>query len=307
MTLVAICLALLFVSPAYYRLKSKGYSPEWFIVPTILFSTAGYVISYYLIVPGLALALLSPAALLLLALALPRRVGAPGAAYLHIEFACPECSQAVTFDRTMEGRAALCPKCGELIDVPGEPAAALQPPAPTAADDGDFIVLRKFLDPMQAELALQRLADEGVEAFLPDRITGGTYPSLQWACGGVRLMVSAADRARAEEALGRPAEETRLPRNFVPPPAPPEPEGDDHLVKILVFAMAFLMVFPFVLVHLWVLIVPLIFPAAIRHGVITGSISLLDAFQISAALSLISVIIAVLAEKRYHASLDEAP
>lgn len=297
MALIAICLALLFISPAYYRLKAKGYGPARFIVPTILVSGASLAFAYVALLPGLAVTLLVPVALLALTFLLPPKKGAPGMAYLHIELTCPECNQPVSFPRAMEGRAALCPKCGELIEVPAESETAAPPHVTETAGDGDFVMLRQFLDPMQAEIARQRLQDEGIEAFLPDTATGAAYPSLQWASGGVRLLVPAADAAMAEEALDRPVEETSLPKDFIPPPAPIEPPvRGSRLTYALMTGVVFYLIFPFILVRLWVWFIPVLLPGPVQRGVIEDSLSLVEAFQITSAIALAFLIVAFFLE-----------
>jgi hypothetical protein len=311
--IAAICLSLFFISPAFYRLKSKGYSVARFIIPTVAVSLVGYEAGYAFHPGGLIVAFAAPAGLFVLAKFLPPKKGAPGEDYLRIVFACPECGQSVTFGRESEGRAELCPKCGELIAVPSNAGARascgpIRKPAlePGMAGD-DLVVLQKFLNPMQAEIARQRLETEGVPSFLPDRLTANAYPSLPWASGGVRLMVPAASLAQAQQVLNRPEEETRLPDDFIPPPAPPEPESDGRLVKALLYSGVFLLVFPFLLVRLWVLFVPLLFPSAVQKGIISASLSRVQAFQISSVIALVFVVIAFFLESGRKTVVETKP
>jgi hypothetical protein len=125
---VFIAIALLFLTPAYYHLKARGYRPAPFLWPAVLVSALFYAACillrnepYWILQEPLAMNaafLLPGVAVLALSWILPRRKGAPGLSYLRIEFTCPHCRRPVTFRREDEGRVELCPLCGEIVTVP---------------------------------------------------------------------------------------------------------------------------------------------------------------------------------------------
>jgi predicted Fe-Mo cluster-binding NifX family protein len=62
------------------------------------------------------------------------------------------------------------------------------------------IVLEKFFNRLEAEMAAGILEAEGIEAVVLADDAGGAYPPLQMA-RGVRLLVAAEDEARARDLL----------------------------------------------------------------------------------------------------------
>jgi hypothetical protein len=77
--------------------------------------------------------------------------------------------------------------------------------------DDQLVTLRRYLNPLEAELDRARLEAEGIPAFLQDT----AIMSLSTTDSpGVRLQVAAADEARAREALEAGAGEV------VDPPSP---------------------------------------------------------------------------------------
>jgi Putative prokaryotic signal transducing protein len=64
----------------------------------------------------------------------------------------------------------------------------------------DAVVLEKFSSRIEAEMAAGLLESEGIPAMVMADDAGGTYPPLQFI-RGVRLMVAAVDRYRAQEIL----------------------------------------------------------------------------------------------------------
>jgi len=66
----------------------------------------------------------------------------------------------------------------------------------------DLVTVASFPDVAEAELAKERLALEGVRAFVLDAQTAGVMPYLTGATGGVRVQVEPRDLARAKEILG---------------------------------------------------------------------------------------------------------
>ena len=66
----------------------------------------------------------------------------------------------------------------------------------------NLITVATFPDVSQAELARERLALEGVQAFVFDEQTGAVMPYLVGALGGIRLQVAPGDAERAKGILG---------------------------------------------------------------------------------------------------------
>jgi hypothetical protein len=67
-------------------------------------------------------------------------------------------------------------------------------------DFDDAIVLETFSNRIEAEMAQGILESEGIEAVVMADDAGGTYPMLQFI-RGVKLMVAAEDKFRAQEIL----------------------------------------------------------------------------------------------------------
>lgn len=63
-----------------------------------------------------------------------------------------------------------------------------------------FIVLRTYFFAIQAEMDLNKLKDEGIDAFLSDEYMG-SFSSFGVATGGVKLHVSEEDLERAQNIL----------------------------------------------------------------------------------------------------------
>ena len=117
MVVLGAILALLFIQPSYYRLKSKGYPASPYIPVTVVACGLSWLGAQFY--PQLIiLAFVSSICLFFIARSLPTKPGAPGDAFFKITFECSYCHQSVTFPREREGNAVLCPKCGELIRVP---------------------------------------------------------------------------------------------------------------------------------------------------------------------------------------------
>jgi hypothetical protein len=64
----------------------------------------------------------------------------------------------------------------------------------------DAVVLDTFPSRIEADMAQGILESEGIEAVVMADDAGGTYPMLQFI-RGVKLMVAAEDKARAQEIL----------------------------------------------------------------------------------------------------------
>ena len=178
-----------------------------------------------------------------------------------------------------------------LDRVPVTPAQDLARTTPPSGDR-DFVTVAKYLVADQAEMARERLHAANIPAFLPDGNTGHVYPGLEWAAGGARLMVPIAFEAEARAMLNAPVEATCLPPDFVPPPTAPEPVGSTWWARAIGYSLLFLFVFPWILVGLWVQLVPLLFSSAVRQGIMAESLSLLEAYRFTAVISLAFVAVA---------------
>ena len=66
----------------------------------------------------------------------------------------------------------------------------------------DLVTVATFSDVPQAELARERLALEGIQAFVFDEQTGAVMPYMVGSLGGIRLQVAPPDLTRAKEILG---------------------------------------------------------------------------------------------------------
>jgi predicted Fe-Mo cluster-binding NifX family protein len=64
----------------------------------------------------------------------------------------------------------------------------------------DAIVLETFSNRIEADMVQGILESEGIEAVVMADDAGGTYPMLQFI-RGVKVMVAAEDKARAQEIL----------------------------------------------------------------------------------------------------------
>ncbi len=79
----------------------------------------------------------------------------------------------------------------------------------------DAVVLEKFYNRLEADMAAGLLEAEGIQAFVSADDAGGTYPPLQYL-RGVRLIVFSEDEARAREILAdwRQAQEQGFEEDF---------------------------------------------------------------------------------------------
>ena len=114
-----ILISVLFLVPIYYIARSKGYNGAMLATIAAVLALGSVVMATG--IPGQGIEILQivlPAVMLGIVALLEVKPGAPGKAYLKISFTCPECKAEVTFDRRKEGKAELCPKCGEIITVP---------------------------------------------------------------------------------------------------------------------------------------------------------------------------------------------
>lgn len=177
-----IAIAVIFLVPAYYLAKSKGYNVVIILVASGILSMGFPLILNILdISDTVPLADITfPFLSLGIVWLLPKKAGAPGKAYLKITFQCPECREEVTFDRSEEGKAELCPKCGEIVTVPLDEFS----PKPTThrkekpdAVSG-AVCFTSFGDEMSALQLQAVLEDHGIESEVISGIGGGSLPQL---------------------------------------------------------------------------------------------------------------------------------
>jgi len=67
--------------------------------------------------------------------------------------------------------------------------------------DDQLVVVRTFLNRIEAELAKSALTAASIDATVAVDDAGGTEPGL-WVATGVRLLVRAEDVGRADDLLG---------------------------------------------------------------------------------------------------------
>jgi len=70
--------------------------------------------------------------------------------------------------------------------------------------DDDLVVVRTFMNHIEADLAKGALEAAGIESAISADDAGGTRPHL-WTSAGVRLLVRRTDAEGAAEVLGTPA------------------------------------------------------------------------------------------------------
>jgi hypothetical protein len=66
----------------------------------------------------------------------------------------------------------------------------------------DLVTVATFPDVAEAELAKERLASEGIQAFVAEAQSGGVMPFLTNMTGGIHVQVGEADAEKAREVLG---------------------------------------------------------------------------------------------------------
>ena len=71
-----------------------------------------------------------------------------------------------------------------------------------SVDAMDLVTIATFPDLPEAELAKERLENEGIRAFVLHENTAGVMPFLGGSSGGIAVQVGTADVERAREVLG---------------------------------------------------------------------------------------------------------
>ncbi len=69
-------------------------------------------------------------------------------------------------------------------------------------DPLDLVTVARFPDAPEADLARERLALEGIRAFVLDELGDAVMPFMIASTGGIRLQVAPEDAERAREILG---------------------------------------------------------------------------------------------------------
>lgn len=96
--------------------------------------------------------------------------------------------------------------------------------SPVPSENGDWEVVDRCLDPVDAQLRRALLEGSGIPALAADFNTLIVQPLWTPAMGGVRVMVRAEDAAAARELLAAFARgELAMPADD----APPDPSGED--------------------------------------------------------------------------------
>ena len=200
--LIIIGLAILFFIPIYYILKSKGYNA---VAVCIIIGVVGYSAPIYLLVfenwPWTPLVNLACLVLsLVVAWALPAKKGAPGKAYLRIKCNCPECGAPVSFKRHEEGKAVLCPLCGEIMTVPMDEHSEQKTPkkrTKPSVTDGK-VCFDSFGNEMVALELLTLFKGNGLNAEIIDGTGAGTLVQLG-IDQGFKVIIDANDWDKAVE------------------------------------------------------------------------------------------------------------
>jgi hypothetical protein len=220
-------IGLLFLVPAYYCLKARGYRPAVFLWPAVLASILFYgawvffgkkaswtpqdasTFRFVLLLPGFTAFVLS--------WMLPARKGALEMSRLSMEFVCPQCEKTIRCRREREGLADVCPLCGEIVTVPLRGQPDQPPPASTplptseegpedddsesmVAGSPDAVVLCTFVLEAQAESARIALLSEDIPCAIVSDTGGGILP-MTGVNTGYRVLVLSSDRDRAEACL----------------------------------------------------------------------------------------------------------
>ncbi|MFY9182470.1 MAG: hypothetical protein WBI79_04230 [Kiritimatiellia bacterium] len=193
---------ILFLIPIYYIAKSKGYNALLLCVISglIAFFTPFYL-QFFKGWPQLPWADATvPMVLLGIIWLLPARKGAPGKAYLTINFICPECNVPVTFRRHEEGKAVLCPKCGEIITVPldqySDRPKTQRADRPSASEGR--VCFNAYGNEMAAIEMKALLEGHGITAEVTDGTSGSALPQLG-LMEGFKIYIDAKDWDKALE------------------------------------------------------------------------------------------------------------
>ena len=198
-----IAVAVIFLLPAYYLAKSKGYNVAIVLVASAILSMGVPLLIYGINYPDgsiPAIDITLPFLSLAIVWLIPERDGAPGKKYLKITFTCPECKEEITFPRSKEGKAELCPKCGEIITVPLDEFSPkpVFPKRDKPNISSGTVCYASFGDEMFAAQKQALFEDQGIESEIIDGIGGGSLPQLS-GTQGFKLSIDIDDWDKAVE------------------------------------------------------------------------------------------------------------
>jgi hypothetical protein len=264
-----LALVLLFIEPAAYRFRSKGWPDLPFTRGAAALMLAGWaglpLLGFY----GALLLVLAPVAVLVLSFVLPGRPGAPGPGYLVLRHPCPHCGSLIRRRRREEGRPVLCDACGSIVTLPGPGAGppVLAPARVPVAAKAE-VCLASYLHPQHAEYARGLLESSGVESRIDGMTLALAHPMISFAGGGVRLVVPSRDAEDAAEILragawpaGEPFDESAAP-SAAGPDAPQETPTSLVVLQALVLVV----VVPAVVGALASLLGPILAPGLFPSG-----------------------------------------
>lgn len=195
-----IVVSVLCLVPSYYMAKSKGYDATWAcVIAGAIGFLAPFILHYITEQPRLPFADITPALIVLYAVwLLPAKKDAPGHKYLKITFSCPECRETITFPRSREGTAELCPKCGEIVNVPEDEYSPKTIPRkqqkPRISEGSVFF--NSYGNEMKAILMKNVLESNGVKTELVEGTGGGVLASLSGS-EGFRIFIDIQDWDKA--------------------------------------------------------------------------------------------------------------
>ena len=197
-----LAIAVIFLVPAYYLAKSKGYNVAIILIASAILSAGvPLLLNVLKITDTIPLVDITfPFLSLGIIWLLPEKEGAPGKKYLKINFDCPECNEEVIFPRSKEGKAELCPKCGEIITVPLDefsPKPSL-PKRDKPNISSGTVCYASFGDEMLAAQMQALFADQGIESEIIDGTGGGSLPQLS-GTQGFKLSIKIDDWDKAVE------------------------------------------------------------------------------------------------------------
>ena len=179
-------LTVVILLPAYYLAKSKGYNVVRVLIFAAIVSTIPMVIRMLNDdLPFPFADFTFPLLVLFVIWLLPEREGAPGKKYLKITFDCPECKEGVIFPRSKEGKAELCPMCGEIIKVPFDEFSS-KPSLPKRDKPNivsGSVCYASFGDEMLAVQMQALFEDSGIESEVINGTGGGSLPQFSGTQG----------------------------------------------------------------------------------------------------------------------------
>lgn len=267
-----LAVVLLFIEPASYRLRSKGWRASPFVWGTVFAMVTAYLVTPLVGLCGGLVFFSLPVLLFLVSLAISTRSGSPGVAYLRMRHPCPHCGHVIRARRRDEGRPVLCESCSALVTLPGPGAGPpVLAPVDVPKGDGGAVCLASYLHPQHAEFARELLESSGVGTILEGETLARCHPMMSFAGGGVRLVVAGQDAVHATEILQAAAYEGDglIAEAGARPFEEVEPEGDGMALRLLV-SLVLLVVVPVSLSAVVFYLGPMLVPDAFLRGVMSS-------------------------------------